>query len=308
MQIIIDTTIDSHDDMRAAAAFLLHLVGDLNDEATALGPKEPTAPNAATVAGIASNVAPVAAIVPQPPSIAAAAIASNIPPPPPLVPTGTTADDDDEGSTSNVINFPVPPPPPSGASPAANSIASGTSVSAPSAAVVVPPVPNTAGVAVEVDRAGMPWDARIHQKSRNKKKDETWKLIKGIDPAIVQAVVMEYAATKAAAPASGTVLLPGAPGPVPVPPVPSPTAAAAVPAPPVAPSVPVPPVAAAGSVGAFRALIDKITAATKEGKITPVKVSEVCQLHGAPSLMQLNSMPHLIDDVNSSIDAVILGL
>jgi hypothetical protein len=167
----------------------------------------------------------------------------------------------------------------------------------------------------DFDKSGMPWDARIHQKSKNKKKDGNWKLIKGIDPAIVQAVTTEIAATKAAAPASGTVLLPAtqtqqSAGSVSVPPPPPIAAPANVPAPPVASAVPVPPVAAAGSVGGinFRELIDKITAATKAGTITPQKVNEACLAAGAPSLMQLNSMPNLIPEVNSRIDAMLAGL
>jgi hypothetical protein len=55
------------------------------------------------------------------------------------------------------------------------------------------------------DSAGMPWDARIHQKAKGKKKDLTWKLIKGIDEATVIAVTSELAARKIATPASPSV-------------------------------------------------------------------------------------------------------
>jgi hypothetical protein len=157
----------------------------------------------------------------------------------------------------------------------------------------------------------MPYDTRIHQKSGNKKKDGTWKLIKGIDPAIVAAVTAELAATKAAAPASGTVLLPPV-NTVPMPPPPPIPAAIGVPAPPVTSSVPVPPVAAVGGVGGsaptFRELIDKITAATHQKLITPQDVSRLCQHRGAPNLMQLNAMPELLPKITADVDAILAGL
>lgn len=300
-------------DYRAAAAYLLHLAGDLTMTEETPNPKGSPA---AIIPVVASNAAPVVASVLPPPPIVPAATASNIPPPPP-VPMGTTTPDgdDDEAPPSNVVqgNFPLPPPPPIPP-------ITGVTLAAPSsvsATPVVAPVAATTSVVAEVDSAGMPYDARIHQKSKNKKKDGTWKLIKGIDTNIVTAVTAELAARKAVAagtppPAPVTVSLPpGASNTVPVPPVTVNAPVAGVPTPPVPPSVPVPPVPAAGGVGSgltFRSLIEKITEATKQQKITPAKVAEICQMHGAPSLMQLNSMPHLLADVNSSIDAAVLGL
>lgn len=46
----------------------------------------------------------------------------------------------------------------------------------------------------ELDSAGVPWDARIHQKTKGRKKDLTWKLQKGIDPALVSSVMQELQA------------------------------------------------------------------------------------------------------------------
>lgn len=144
-------------------------------------------------------------------------------------------------------------------------------------------------------------------------------MIKGIEeksPGLVQAVTAELAARKGASapvslPPAQPYLYQGSTGPVPVPPVANVPAPPGVPAPPVSPPVPVPPSPAVGLVGnpsAYRALIDKITDLTRNQKITAAKVMEMCQLHGAPNLMQLNSMPHLVAEVEKSIDAAVLGL
>jgi hypothetical protein len=154
----------------------------------------------------------------------------------------------------------------------------------------------------------MQYDARIHQKAKGKKKNGEWKLIKGVDDALVLSVTAELAARKGA---SAPVSLPAAGNSVPVPPVPNGTAANNVPAQNgVGSSVPVPPAPAVGSVGAspYRALIDKITELTKANKITPAKVMEICQSHGSPSLMALKGFEALVPLVDKDIDAAALGL
>lgn len=306
---------------RAAAAYLLHLAGDLKIEETA-NPKG-IAPVAATAAGVAVTATGANAIPPSvltvsdrpwlAPNAPPAPSAVFIPPPPPLVPTDTV---------SNILNFPVPPPPPPLVP--ADSVVSGAATNPATVTVASNSVPppttasQTATNTFEYDAVGMPWDARIHQKTKNKKKDLTWKLQKGIDPAIVQAVTAELAARKgASAPVSlppagaNTVSVPtisSIPAPPGVPPPPPPLSSSV--------SVPPPPgstamVGTAGPVGAisaYRALIDKITAATKAKTITPQQVSQICQDCGAPSLMALNTLQHLIPDVDSRVEAVLAGL
>jgi hypothetical protein len=233
-----------------------------------------------------------------------------IPPPPPLEGEDDDENDGEEGGNVLQGNFPLtgsvpPPPPPSG-------------TGANTAGVPLPPTSTPAtgaagasGVvsAPEYDSAGMQYDARIHQKAKGKKKDGTWKLIKGVDSAVVQAVTAELAAKKAN---TTQVPLPPNGNTVPVPPVPPPPPASNVPAPPAGTgaSVPVPPPPPAGAVGAspYRAFLDKVTELTRANKITPAKVSEICQRHGAPSLSALTSMQHLISDIDASIDATVLGL
>jgi hypothetical protein len=235
----------------------------------------------------------------------------NIPPPPPLHLEGE--DDDDNGEEGgNVLqgNFsltgsipPPPPPPPPALVTTAAALPSLTGPDLATGAAAVAGV-----VSAEYDSAGMQYDARIHQKGKGKKKDGTWKLIKGIDQAVVQAVTAELAAKRT----TTQVPLPPNGNTVPVPPLPPVPAPPGVPAPPAATGapVPVPPVPAVGAVGAspYRAFLDKVTELTRANKITAAKVSEICQRHGAPSLSALTSMQHLISDIDASIDATVLGL
>jgi hypothetical protein len=58
---------------------------------------------------------------------------------------------------------------------------------------VVPSVPNAAGanVNVEVDRDGLPWDVRIHASSKAKNADGRWRGKRGIDDAVIAQVTAE---------------------------------------------------------------------------------------------------------------------
>lgn len=93
--------------------------------------------------------------------------------------------------------------------------------------------------ATELDIKGMPWDSRIHAKTKTKNKDHTWKYAVGIDrDVLVPQVEAElraagYGQTAAATPAA-------TPG---VPPVAETPTAPAAPAIPAIPSVPVTPAA-----------------------------------------------------------------
>lgn len=100
--------------------------------------------------------------------------------------------------------------------------------------------------AVELDARGLPWDARIHSSSRAKLKNLEWKLVRGVDPALVATVEAELRAVMAPAPSATAATNPDAEnldtaaifggGAAPVAPV-APVAPAA-PAAPVAPAAP----------------------------------------------------------------------
>lgn len=211
MQLMIDMAVESVAGLRLAAQFLL-------DHAAIIEGDTLTNVPAGTL-----PVVPVAPLAPPAPSN----IVPFPPPPPPVVPVAANP----APSMGNGQTAPIAPPAPT-ATPSA-------SISAP--AVPAPPVPSmipnsaspattTTGV-IERDSAGMPWDARIHQKGKSKKKDHTWKLQKGIDPAIVQGVLQDLQARGLMAPPVPNTPVPvGASAPVslpPVPPAPGPNGAGA---------------------------------------------------------------------------------
>lgn len=307
MQLTVDSN-ESKENLRLAASFLLHLAGDMPNELadTAAVGEIPGVPAAPPVSQTETHDAefPAAPRAPVPPP----------PPPPP---------------PSNVVNFPTPP------APAPMAASASTAASAP--APIPTPASAASGFEGQVDSAGLPWDARIHQKKGGIKKDGTWKLLKGIDMTVVSAVVAEL--TKGKLPASVTAAPPAPPaqtdafpaavGAVPPPPVsstvPLPPAATGsdtvpVPPPPATPSmpehvsgsaapVPVPPAPPVGSVPAtgFRELIKKISAATTAGKVDASKIQSIVQARGCPSLQQLRDMPLIIPEVEADIDALLLG-
>jgi hypothetical protein len=302
--------------LRAAAYLLLHVIGDIKEDEA-----DPD-----TAADRAAALPPSERVAPLPPSIP-------MPPPPPPPYRSESGDEDDETGESNVVNFPVaatstnlppvmhpsmsvPPPPPvtSAVSAALNLPVPPTNVAATSAAAV-------ASVAsAEVDKNGMPWDERIHQTSKGRKKDGSWKLKKIFDSTpekesafaqLVETVTREHAAKRGAAP---PVQLPAGGSSMPLPPVsgavPAPPSNVPAPPPPAGASMPVPPAPSSGPVGAspYTALIDKILSLTKEAKLTHLKVNEMCQLAGAQSLQALSNSPHLVPLVDRNIDAAVLGL
>jgi hypothetical protein len=178
----------------------------------------------------------------------------------------------------------------------------------------------------------MPWDARIHQKAKSKKKDGTWKLQKGIDMNLVQSVTAELAKAKlvAAAPnaaiaaalaATPTVSAPVPPPPaavtaaVPLPPsgntlplLPQSNGAAdnGVPVPPPPASVPVPPVAAVGGVPSpSEVIVKRCVDATVAKKLTPVEVRDLLLRHGCPGLQMLSQMPDLVPAISAELDIIL---
>lgn len=290
MQLMIDTGTETVASLRLAAQFLLEHAR-LRE---VMEPEVPFAPAAATP-GVAA--APTAAVV-----------APSAPPasPPP----------------SNVLPFspPAPPPPPTSFAPNA-----ATPVMSPVTSVV-PPNTSTAAIvshgasaappATEYDRSGVPFDARIHQKSRNQKKDGTWKIQKGLDENIVTAVMSELAPFIRRTPEAptSTAPAPGASAPVALPQAPpAPLAPPAPPAPPgSAPIAPPPPQAAqqapeAQGADPFRSLINKIAAARKEGRLTAEEVTAAHASVGVPALQLLKAMPHKIEEVESLIDSILVS-
>lgn len=287
MQIMIDTLADTPSALRLAAQFLIDhasLREALNAGAglavdVPTGTQQPPAPPAPPVPATSATAPAISTATPS----SAPAV---VPPPPP---------------TLSIV-----PPPPAAMPP-----------EAPEAPAVLPVTGSTAPVDEFYDDSGVPFDARIHQKSKNKKKDGTWKVQKGLDPAIVEAVMRELAPRirrpGAAATPAQTPPPAGASAPVSLPPVPPPPGAIVPPPPPPLPPQAQAPITTPGAeatpggpaVDPFRALVSKITNARREQKISPEEVTQCVTAAGAPSLQLLNNMPHLIPNVEAGIDAIL---
>lgn len=170
------------------------------------------------------------------------------------------------------------------------------------------PLPNPGGV--EVDAAGLPWDARIHSGPADKKPrngDQTWRRKRGADDALVAQVEAELRAALGA-PAAGSVPaapIPPAPAPVPAPPAAIPVAPAPIPAPPV--PVPTPEPAATASISPvvttapseapaadFAGLMRKITARQTAGVLTIESTAALCAALGIAGIRDLVTRPDLV--------------
>ena len=199
---------------------------------------------------------------------------------------------------------PPPPPPPSlasvtAAAPAPASVPAATDAppppplelqqsAAPPAPADAPPAP----VAYQYDSAGMPWDTRIHQKGKSKKKDGTWKVQKNIPASVVQEVTQELALKRLQRVAPSTTAMPDAP--------PAPPAAGGATL--TAPSAPGP----FNVNTAFRDFMTKVIALTGAGKVTGQIVSQIAQQNGAPNLQSLQKTPELIPNIEAGIDLYVL--
>jgi hypothetical protein len=295
---MIDISVETPAALRLAAQFLFdhatlrEAMEGATNVPTGTQAAAPTVPASTSVPTAAPNLSPetATAIVPPPPSN----VVPFVPPAPTSAPSVPTPDTSSTSAVGSPVGAPVPP-----------------------AASGAPPV-------VEFDSAGVPYDARIHQKKRSVKKDGTWKLQKGIADSLVAAVMAELAPriskpTPAAPPAPpadvppagfGTTPLPvgASPAPVslpPVPPIPPVTGGPQGVGSPVAPPAP-PAEGIAETQDPFRALISKISEARKAGKLSAEEPTQAAASAGAPNLQALNAMPHLIPKVEAYIDALLL--
>ena len=204
----------------------------------------------------------------------------------------------------------VPPPPvaPSTAVAAAVPIAP-VATPATSTAVPVPPVPavptvpaapapaapavltNPAGI--EVDRDGLPWDARIHASGRAKVADGTWRQKRGLkDTPELKAAVEAELRQAMGAPVVSVV--------VPTPPVAAPPTAPV----PAAPAAPTTAVQAAPSE-TFATLMARVGPRLMSGAITEAQSLEVLTSIGLQSYTQLIQRPDLVPAAAVRYDALV---
>lgn len=124
---------------------------------------------------------------------------------------------------------------------------------------------------VELDKNGLPWDARIHGQDKKKNADGTWKFIRGIDrDTIVPEVEAELRQALAAVPSEASTDSSAAAGPdtAPSPPSAGPTT--------------------------FQELLPLVTAAKNEGRLTDAKLEEVCKELGLPKFGLIATREDLI--------------
>lgn len=162
-----------------------------------------------------------------------------------------------------------------------------------------PPPPPAAPAALEFDSAGIPWDARVHQTAKGKKTDETWKVKKGMDAAVVATIMAELRAAYPKIAPAAVNLAPPPPLTQVAPPPPADPATTGQPAT-LSPGSPT-------GVTAFRVLMQTITANTNTGKLTNDEVDAALKSVNLPArqLISLVQNPDKVQGVADYIAAVL---
>ena len=133
-----------------------------------------------------------------------------------------------------------------------------------------PAAPMSHASGVEIDKHGLPWDARIHAGTKRKNADGSWTAKRGIDATLVTAVEAELRQVMGA----------------------------------VAPAAPAAPAAVDGRA-LFVGLIGRASAAMNAAKLTQEEVAQICGKYGIPALPLLANRLDLVAQVASEIDALI---
>lgn len=140
---------------------------------------------------------------------------------------------------------------------------------------VAPTVEADPASSVELDKRGLPWDARIHSGAKSKLANGNWKLARGVDPVLVTQVEAElYRSRSAPAPAA-----------TPVPP---------------APSVPT-----EDAPANFTTLVMRLSEWQAAGRITKEQIAAAVNEHGIASLPLLATRPDLVPQVWSTVSKVL---
>ena len=188
----------------------------------------------------------------------------------PLAPSGAPSPAAVEASASVPAAAPASiPPPPSAASP----------VPSP------PPAAATPAPAAAVDAKGLPWDERIHASSRAKIADGSWRMKRGVQSHVVEAVEAELRAQMGFVGQSGSTVAPADGASVPPPPAPA----------------PLPPGPPALTFGIVASRIGKAVAAgTLSGNVLSVKLAEL----GFPDgLHTVNARPDMWQKILDTLGA-----
>lgn len=147
--------------------------------------------------------------------------------------------------------------------------------------VAVSPALPTDGAAV-LDKNGLPWDGRIHAGSKVTVADGSWRIKRGVDPALIATVEAELKALMAI-----------------------PTVAAFPPPPPPAPATDTPAAPVALDMNAFVSLLTRTSSLIQTNKITQAEMESIVTSFGVPSLTLLAHRLDLVPQVSSKLDAIV---
>ena len=167
--------------------------------------------------------------------------------------------------------------------------------SAPAAvAPTAPAAPPSLAGGVQLDKDGLPWDARIHAKTKTMNADGTWRRFRGVQDALVAEVEASLrasmAATVPAAPVQAALPLPPAPVAPPAPPAP--------PAPSAAPAV--------APLSTFAEVMAAVAPHLQTGAITNLDVATTLGDFGLANLFQLATVtPDVMAAVGEKFGALI---
>jgi hypothetical protein len=154
----------------------------------------------------------------------------------------------------------------------------------------VPAAPPTSAPGVVLDKAGLPWDARIHSSTKATIKDGTWRQKRDLDPAIKVAVEAELRAALGAnlAATLATATAPAAPPPSI--PAQAPASASGV-----SPSEP------AAVEWTFALLMERLTPRMMDGSVLPAQVTAALAKHGLTAVGQLALAPAVVPQIAADL-------
>lgn len=147
-----------------------------------------------------------------------------------------------------------------------------------------PQLVTSASTTSNLDKAGLPWDERIHSSSKALTADGLWRKKRGVDDALVAQVESQLKQLMA---------------------VPTPEASSTAPVAVVPPPPPTPIAEVTDGRQAFINLVSRVSAAIPAKKITMDEVLKACNDAGVPTLPLLANRADLIPQVAMTIEALI---
>ncbi len=199
----------------------------------------------------------------------------------------------------------VPPPPIAASAGAPAGPASSTSTAPASDGAASGASPSS----VELDAEGLPWDGRIHARTKTKTANLHWKKKRGVEAAVYQTVVNELRAVMAAPPGVASESASEATPPIPNAAESFATQSAPVATPSVAtPSVATPPVATAVEAPAtFPEFLKAVSGLIGSQATTMEAVVGILNTHSVPNMQMMGNRADLIPqvwfDIQASINA-----